>query len=213
MTLTLALDCSTSRVDVALFDRDFLCQRSGQKDLPQSQILPQIVFDVLAESGRDLKDIKQIVFANGPGRFTSLRVGLATLMGLFLEEIRAVTYFEVSSLLVRALSLPPAPVRVAVMRAGRERCFAGILSGDDFYEGLYSHVELVQELNRHAGCVVGLDEMALEQSCPGLAGAAGQIQEIHFAPEVIQNLVLSAHPGCHEKILAEAKLNYLMAHT
>lgn len=212
MTLTLALDCSTSRVEVVLFDRDFLCHRSGQKDVPQSQVLPQLVFDVLMESGQDLKAIKQVIFANGPGRFTSLRVGLATLMGLFLGETRTKTYFEVSSLLVRVLSLPEAPVRVAMMHAGRERCYAGMLSGDVFFERLYSHEELVQEVNRHAGCVVGLDEMALLEACPGLAKAAGQIHEIHFNPNVIQNLVTNAHPGCHKKNLTEAKLNYLMAH-
>ncbi len=78
----LALDTSTEQVFVAVFDGDTVYEEhcSGLKQQAQ-QILPMIE-RVLSVSTLALTDLDGIVFGQGPGSFTGLRVGCSVAKGL-----------------------------------------------------------------------------------------------------------------------------------
>lgn len=74
MTLTLAIDTSTSRTSVAIIDEDSLLWH-GYRDGATSHgdALPALVLEGLTTQ----PNVEQVVVGMGPGPFTGLRVGIA----------------------------------------------------------------------------------------------------------------------------------------
>jgi tRNA threonylcarbamoyladenosine biosynthesis protein TsaB len=80
--LHLALDTGSPTVSVALArGGDLLAERSVAMDR-SSALLLSLVHEVLAEGGVKLADLAGIAVLRGPGSFTGLRIGLATVLGL-----------------------------------------------------------------------------------------------------------------------------------
>ncbi|WDE03529.1 tRNA (adenosine(37)-N6)-threonylcarbamoyltransferase complex dimerization subunit type 1 TsaB [Thalassomonas viridans] len=78
----LAIDASTEACSVALQYNDKLVTR--YEICPQShslQLLP-MVDQVLAEAGCKLKDLDGLIFGQGPGSFTGVRIGIGVAQGL-----------------------------------------------------------------------------------------------------------------------------------
>lgn len=83
--LLLAIDSGSPRVSVALGDlgedvrllaaRDEVVERSSTR-------LLQLIREVLEEAGKKPRDLEGLLALSGPGSFTGLRIGLATLFGL-----------------------------------------------------------------------------------------------------------------------------------
>ncbi len=83
--LVLAIDSASPRVSVALGDlqedvrllaaRDEVVERSSTR-------LLQLIREVLEEAGRKPGDLEGLLALSGPGSFTGLRIGLATVFGL-----------------------------------------------------------------------------------------------------------------------------------
>lgn len=103
--LVLALDCALRATTVALLRDGKIIAQKFQKneDGQKSRNLLLLITMLLDEAGVGLSDIGRIVYSNGPGGFTSLRIGLATLQGLFWG--RSVDAVPVSSLRLRCESL------------------------------------------------------------------------------------------------------------
>ncbi|HEX9727482.1 MAG TPA: tRNA (adenosine(37)-N6)-threonylcarbamoyltransferase complex dimerization subunit type 1 TsaB [Gemmatimonadales bacterium] len=82
MTLTLAVDTATDVASVALGDdATVLGQRRIAGRRHSALLLPSI--DALLRScSRGVQDLRTIVIADGPGSFTGLRIGFATVQGL-----------------------------------------------------------------------------------------------------------------------------------
>lgn len=138
----LALDCSGSGVFLALLDDGkTIASHTESLPTPHSLSLLKSLSDFIAASQRSLDEITGVLFAAGPGSFTSLRVGLATLQGLFTGRDDFVM-MTCSSLLLRCLSeRSRSGGDVAVlMPAGRGRSYRGILKRDNFEESLVSNV-------------------------------------------------------------------------
>lgn len=212
--LTLAFDSSTWRVDLSLFDHEGWHSRSSDGSVPGSEVLPGLMCGVLNESGHTLDQIRQVLFCVGPGRFTSLRVGLATLMGFFLPDPDRKTpyFYALSSLWVRALGIPEAKTRVALIRAGHDKSYAGFLTDHDqnFTEMVLTHAELARELEKCAPSVIGLDEPGLLEQMPFLS-EFGQVcssgtRDPGLWPKILQNKHLPSPIFC-----TETRLNYLMS--
>ena len=108
----LAIESSTDWLSVALLSDEEVIAFEAHEESRQhaSALLPAI--DALLKRTRvDLDDLDAIGIATGPGSFTSLRIGLATVKGLALgREPQAI---GVSTLEAMALSLGRA--------SGRER--------------------------------------------------------------------------------------------
>jgi len=79
----LALDTTTRAGSVALVDENVIVEeRPGDPSRTHAQRLPAEVLAVLDAHGVTLSDIDLFAVAAGPGSFTGLRIGLATIQGL-----------------------------------------------------------------------------------------------------------------------------------
>ena len=79
----LALDTTTRNGSVALAsDRGVIEQRTGDPTRSYAERLPGEILALLDSHGRSLSAIDVFAVASGPGSFTGLRVGIATMQGL-----------------------------------------------------------------------------------------------------------------------------------
>jgi tRNA threonylcarbamoyladenosine biosynthesis protein TsaB len=81
--VVLALDTTTRGGSCALMrDGRLVRERAGDPALEQGERLPRDLARLLEEAGATLRDIGLLAVATGPGSFTGLRVGIATMQGL-----------------------------------------------------------------------------------------------------------------------------------
>ncbi len=79
----LSLDTTTKTGGMALADGPLLLDsRTGDPSRPHASRLPSGLVDLLAAHGRALCDVDLYAVAAGPGSFTGLRIGIATMQGL-----------------------------------------------------------------------------------------------------------------------------------
>lgn len=164
----------------------------------------------------DLSAIDTVLFCHGPGSFTSLRVGHATLTGLFTAG-REMRFLACSSLLARSLAVPRRHETVVIlMRAGRERIYRGILSSEGgFTESVVGPKVILEDLLALAKPTIvtgdGLslfsddDRLCLTKSKNVVFVAGDPLRPESF-------LKLYDHPlTTSHSTLSELKLNYLQA--
>lgn len=95
--LILALDTTTRRGGVALLrDQRVLAETTGDPEVTHGQRLPADLMRTLEAAGVRLEDVALLAVADGPGSFTGLRVGIATMQGLAVA--RGLKVVPVSSL-------------------------------------------------------------------------------------------------------------------
>jgi tRNA threonylcarbamoyladenosine biosynthesis protein TsaB len=82
MTLTLALDTATDLASVAVGREGCLLGQALIAQRRHSAALMPTVEDVLAQVGGSLDQVTRILIADGPGSFTGLRIGVATVQGI-----------------------------------------------------------------------------------------------------------------------------------
>ena len=81
----LALESSAVSASVALTEDEKLVAQSFQNcGLTHSRTLLPMVENLLANCGVSLSDVDAIAVAHGPGSFTGVRIGVATVKGLAL---------------------------------------------------------------------------------------------------------------------------------
>jgi len=80
---TLIIDTTYESCSASIVDNDMHCHYSfnDSKKL-QSETITEVVFDTLDKAGVSLKDINNIIVTNGPGNFTSIRVGVSFALGV-----------------------------------------------------------------------------------------------------------------------------------
>jgi len=103
-----------------------LAVRTGDPKVSQSTSLLQDVKDSLNQAGLELSEVDLFACASGPGSFTGLRIGLATLKGLAASLERPSV--GIPTLRAVAHSAGPSPATVALLPAGRGEVFAQLLS-------------------------------------------------------------------------------------
>jgi tRNA threonylcarbamoyladenosine biosynthesis protein TsaB len=87
----LAVDTTTRAGSVALVEDDrVIVERRGDPSRPYAERLPHDILLLLADHGRRSSDIDLFAVASGPGSFTGLRVGIATVQGLAFVHRRRV---------------------------------------------------------------------------------------------------------------------------
>lgn len=145
MRFTLALDCSQSGLCLALLnDGRVVKSLVNTPSVPHSADLLKNIVDFLSSANLGPGDVTGVLYGNGPGSFTSLRIGLATLQGLFAGRDGRFDFATCSSLLLRCVGvrLRHGGVRAEVFtRAGRGRAYHGFLDGDVFFEKLVNRAE------------------------------------------------------------------------
>jgi tRNA threonylcarbamoyladenosine biosynthesis protein TsaB len=131
--LILSLDTTSRAGSVAVVrDGRVLAEHAGDAALTHAQRLPPDLMRATGNAGVRIGDVDLFAVAAGPGSFTGLRVGIATIQGLAIAGGRRVV--PVSTLEALAYSAPPDEQRIACwMDAQRGEVFAQVFErdGDD----------------------------------------------------------------------------------
>jgi tRNA threonylcarbamoyladenosine biosynthesis protein TsaB len=89
--VVLALETTTAAGSVALArGSDVLVERIGDPGVPHGRRLPGDLLAALDAAGLALRDVDLFAVASGPGAFTGLRIGIATIQGLAFAHRRPV---------------------------------------------------------------------------------------------------------------------------
>jgi len=201
MTRTiLAIESSTDWLSVAFLQgEDVLALEAHERSRQHASALLPAIDAVLTRVGIGLDDLDAIGIATGPGSFTSLRVGLATVKGLALG--REMVAVGVSTLEAMALSIlegdcqtgeaeqRPQPGSgagvVALLDARRGEWYAGGWSESKkqggllvptLPEGLYAGARLCEERDPDS-VLVSPDAAAWRRGCEEAGALAGRVIE------------------------------------
>lgn len=126
--LILALDTTTREGSAAVVgDGRVLAELSGDASLTHGQRLPADVGRVLEAAGVALRDVELFAVAVGPGSFTGLRVGIATIQGLATATGHPVVPVSALDALARTVDPAEPETRIASwMDAQRGEVFAAL---------------------------------------------------------------------------------------
>lgn len=131
MSYLLCIESSTKFVSIALFrDQNFLEEKIFVPDdkTASEKILPAIK-ELLNKHSIILNKEDMLAVTHGPGAFTSLRVGMATIMGLatgFGCKIVAVSSLRALALQAFSLKQQPEIFVAPLINAGRGRVYAAL---------------------------------------------------------------------------------------
>lgn len=121
--LLLAVDTATERASWALWRGDALLrERTAEGGRPTAEALLPALDALLAESGIALPAVEAFAVSIGPGSFTGLRIGVATVKGLAFGTGRRA--FGVSTLAALARMVPGGGTVAAVLDARRGEVYA-----------------------------------------------------------------------------------------
>jgi tRNA threonylcarbamoyladenosine biosynthesis protein TsaB len=127
--LILAIESSTRSGSAALFrGSSGLKHISGDAQESHSKTLLPNVESILREAGHRLEDVDAFAVATGPGSFTGLRIGIATVKAFSAAVGRPCV--GVPTLSAVAASGGASPQTLAMLPAGRGELFAQIFSVD-----------------------------------------------------------------------------------
>ncbi len=144
--LVLGIDSCTDRLGLGLVERGAVVASAtiDSRGAHSETLLPAIA-SILERAGRGARAIRLLGVTTGPGRFTSLRIGLATAQGLgFALDARVV---PVSALEALAVARGPGEAPVAAALDGGA---AGIFAGVYRVEALAARALLVAEFEEAA---------------------------------------------------------------
>jgi tRNA threonylcarbamoyladenosine biosynthesis protein TsaB len=125
----IALDTTTRAGSVALVDDQHVIEeRAGDPSRTHAERLPAEIVALASAHGIALRDVDLFAVAAGPGSFTGLRIGIATVQGLAAIGHRRV--FEISTLDAIAYAVAgdsePGTTIAAWIDAHRRDVFAGL---------------------------------------------------------------------------------------
>ncbi|MCP4036197.1 MAG: tRNA (adenosine(37)-N6)-threonylcarbamoyltransferase complex dimerization subunit type 1 TsaB [bacterium] len=154
--------CSASRIaSVALLDAEkVVVEHAEQSSRHQAESLLPLVDRVLVETGVRVEALTGIGVSIGPGSFTSLRIGVATVKGLLFGTQKTVAPVSTLQALALAAGRGDGPV-IATLDAQRGEVYAAAFDAGDFAarddvlpELVYTADELAEKLP--GGCrIVG----------------------------------------------------------
>ena len=106
--LILALDTSSAAGSAAIVrDGGLVVERAGDGTRTHGERLPRELMALLQDAGATLADVDRFAVVTGPGSFTGLRVGIATIQGLALARRKLVTPVSAFEASMRASDLGP----------------------------------------------------------------------------------------------------------
>jgi tRNA threonylcarbamoyladenosine biosynthesis protein TsaB len=127
LPLILGLETATLGGSVFLGRGDVkLATRVGDPKVSHSNSLLNDIDGALEEAGLSLQDIEVLACASGPGSFTGLRIGIATLKAL--AATLGLPCIGISTLSAVAHAAGPSRVTVALLPAGRGELFSQMFS-------------------------------------------------------------------------------------
>jgi len=150
--LLLALETATSVVSAALLrDGEVIAEAVAAPGESAAESVLPAVDAVLRRAGARISEVDAFGLSIGPGSFTGLRVGLATVKGLAHGSDRPVVPVSTLAALAATAADEPAPV-AALLDARRGELYAGVfdvrgaLPEASVPEGVYTPEELLPRL-------------------------------------------------------------------
>ena len=144
----LALDTTTRAGSVALVEHDrVLEERAGDAARTHAERLPRAIHELLRDCGMDSGDVDLFAVASGPGSFTGLLVGIATIQGLAFvhrRQVAPISALEALAHLASAGDAGAGTLVAAWMDAHRHDVFSALYrvgSGPLFHAGRVIEVE------------------------------------------------------------------------
>src|SRR5947208_11628900 len=127
MTVVLALDTTTPAGSVAFVEDDRVeDERRGDASRTHAERLPGEVVNVLDARGLSAADVDLFAVAAGPGSFTGLRIGIATIQGLALTTGKRIVAVSALEALAQSAGSAPGTFIAAWMDACRHDVFAAL---------------------------------------------------------------------------------------
>jgi tRNA threonylcarbamoyladenosine biosynthesis protein TsaB len=171
--LLLAVESATPATSVALLRGDtVLAEVCRAADRPTAESLLPAIDVLLREADEALADVEAFAVSIGPGSFTSLRIGLATVKGLAFGTGRPAVAVSTLAALARRAPPGPGPV-VAMLDARRGEVYAASFEDEAAepaaprLEGVFGASELAAQLRapcRLVGEGVGICGEALRRA-------------------------------------------------
>jgi tRNA threonylcarbamoyladenosine biosynthesis protein TsaB len=152
----LAVSSATRLAGVALLrDGELLAELEGEPGRPHSELLMPLVDTLLRKADLALADLDAFAVAIGPGSFTGLRVGLATVKGLAFGSDRLVAPVPTLRALAEASGGSEGPV-AAILDAQRGEVYGVVYGGGrERVEAVWSPEELAAAVPANSLLVVG----------------------------------------------------------
>ncbi len=130
----LALDTTRPAASAAFVDDGrVIAQQTDDGVRSQAEKLPLMLFETLRAAGAALGDVDVFAIAAGPGSFTGLRIGIATVQGLAMVQARRVVPVSALEALAHEadLALPAGTLVGAWLDARRRDVFAALYRVQD----------------------------------------------------------------------------------
>jgi tRNA threonylcarbamoyladenosine biosynthesis protein TsaB len=209
--LILSLDTTTRGGSVAIVRGGRVVhEQGGDAALTHAQRLPRDLMTACRAAGVSIADVELLAVAAGPGSFTGLRIGIATIQGLAMAQDRRVV--PVSTLeALAAAGLNRAPHVAAWMDAQRGEVFAQVFAdgpdgprpvGDAIFGApqavLTAHAPMLSDAAftgdgavRYREQILAMDPSArIAGAVPLLAGAIGLIAARHPERAVLPHAIV-----------------------
>ncbi|MDR2337839.1 MAG: tRNA (adenosine(37)-N6)-threonylcarbamoyltransferase complex dimerization subunit type 1 TsaB [Deltaproteobacteria bacterium] len=124
----LGIDTTDFSIDLALVRDGKLILERQNKGLSVAEYLIPRIEELLAESGLTLKELDKIGIINGPGSYTGIRSGLATVLGMklanFSENFQVVGLSKLKAQALWALSAPEPIIIFSLLTANEKEFYA-----------------------------------------------------------------------------------------
>ncbi len=159
----LAIDTSSLVATVAVMNEEkLLGEYTINSPMTHSQKLMPIIEELLSTLDLSMEDIDHIAASRGPGSFTGVRIGIATVKGL--AHARNIPIIGVSSLEGLAYNIPYGEELICpIMDARRNQVYTGVYKWVDYElkeivkEAPLSIDELMDELKKREEKVIFLE--------------------------------------------------------
>ena len=92
----LGIDTTTRSASCSVLNEDKYYTKAISNEITHSEKLLPIIHETLEEAQLKIKDIELLLAINGPGSFTGIRIGLATIKAL--AQVRDLDIYSISSI-------------------------------------------------------------------------------------------------------------------
>ena len=149
--LILAVDTTGPLCSCALFDGERVSLSINKTDYSHLEEIAPMVQKLLADEGRQPSELSAVAVSRGPGSFTGVRIGLATVKAL--AQIWDKPVIEVPTLesFAFAKCLRPGDVACPMFDARRDQTYAAAYAIEDAGRGGLRYRELIHERAAGAG--------------------------------------------------------------
>lgn len=145
--LTLAFDCSTSSMSIALLnDKKILGEKNYLQEAKHSEMLVLEIKNLLDVNKINFNDLDLIIATNGPGSYTGIRVALAVLKIIKITTQKPVLTVNCCEVLADKYSKNYEKINVAIQANSTEIYYAKYVIKNNFEEVLQPMISNVEDI-------------------------------------------------------------------